>query len=253
MTANNIIISKTIIYEIPQVTYELNDGKKKPLLFFFHGFTGNKDMLMGRGEILAEMGFYVVAIDAHFHGDRMPDWFGKLDGSEKYKHIIDISIKTANDANKLWDSYYSKQKNISEQKFYVYGVSMGAMIAFKLSTITEKIKAMVTLVGSPSFVDYYLARQEKFGWEDDFVEEKIKKYKPIDPLINYKKTNNTNMFIALGKDDDVVDPFYALEFYNKRPENTTLKLYDTGHMSTKEMLEDSYNYLKKHSKTRNKS
>lgn len=242
-----MIIEEKIINEIPLVTYELNNNTKKPLLFFFHGFTGNKHMLMGRGEILAELGFYVVAIDAHLHGDRMPQWFGELEGKDKYKYIIDICIQTANDAKELWGNYFSKNNNISDNKFYVYGVSMGAMVGFTLATITNKIKAMVTLVGSPSFVDYYLARQKKFGWSTKVVEKKIKDYELKDPLINYEKTGDTNIFIALGINDDIVDPVFAMEFYKKRPTNTILKVYETGHMSTEEMLEDSYSYLKLHS------
>lgn len=238
-------IKSEIINEIPVITYELDNNLVKPLIFFFHGFTGNKDNLMGRGEKLAEMGFYVVAIDADLHGERTPKWFNDLDNTIKYQYIIDIVIKTANDAKYLWENKYKKEVNIKNDKFYAYGVSMGAMTSFTLATITNELEAIVTLVGSPSYVDYYLDRQKKYKWENEIVETRLKKYQKLDPLKNYHLMKNVKIFIALGKNDEVVNPKYALEFYKNRKNNTILKTYGTGHVSTPEMLNDAYDYLNK--------
>jgi len=240
-----MIIKKDIINDIPLITYELDNNEEKPLLFFFHGFTGNKDELMGRGEVLANLGFYVVAIDAYLHGERMPDWFKAIPNEEKYQYIIDITIQTAKDAKDLWENVYKNSPKIKGDKFFTYGVSMGAMTSYGLSTITKDIKAMVTLVGSPSYVEYYKDRQTKYNWDDSVVLDRLEKYQSIDPLLNPNLVDeNIKLFMALGSKDDVVYPKYSRKFYQVRNKNTILKEYDTGHMSTTEMLDDSYNFLK---------
>lgn len=241
-----MIIKTKTINEIPIITYRLDNDKKKPLIFFFHGFTGNKDTLMGRGEKLAELGFYVVALDAHLHGQRMPEWFKEISNETKYQYIIDIVIQTSHDAKYLWENHFKNDDEILNDGFYTYGVSMGAMTSFSLATLTNELKAMVTLVGSPSFTDYYLLRQKTYNWDDEIVRERLVKYKELDPSTNISKINkDTEIFIALGENDDIVIPKFAIEFYEKRKVNSTLKMYDTGHVSTPKMLEDGYNFLKR--------
>lgn len=238
-------IEKININNIPIITYEKDDNSIKPLIFFFHGFTGNKENLMGRGEKLAELGFFVVAMDAYLHGERMDEWFKILPNEIKYQYIIDIAIQTSHDAKYLWENIYKNNKNIKSDRFYTYGVSMGSMISYSLATITNELEGMVTLVGSPSFVEYYLERQARYNWSDEIVKDRLLKYQELDPLLHPNKINdNVKLFIALGKNDEVVYPTYSRKLYKLRKENTILKEYDTGHVSTDEMLSDSYEFLK---------
>lgn len=240
-----MIIEKKVINQIPVTTYELNNKTKKPLIFFFHGFTSNKDLgIMGRGEKLAELGFYVVALDAHLHGDRITPWFQAIDNTIKYQYIVDIEIQTAKDALMLFEEHYKNCENIINDGFYAYGVSMGAAATFYLSTITDKLKAAVTIVGSASFVEYYKARQQKYNWPNEIVEKRLEKYKDFDPLINNERIKNTKIFVALGSKDEVVNPVYSQRLHELRPDVTVLKMYDTGHESNEEMLNDSYEFLK---------
>lgn len=238
-----MIIKDRIINEVPVITYELDNNTKKPLIFFFHGFTGNKDTLMGRGEKLAELGYYVVAIDAHLHGKRMTPWFKELPNEIKYQYIIDIAIQTAKDAKMLFEDVFSKNENIISDHFYAYGVSMGAAITFYLATITDKLKKAVTLVGSPSFVEYYKERSSKYNWDSEIYTNRLIKYQDLDPLINNERLKNTKIFLALGSKDEVVYPKFSIELHKQRPDSTILKMYDTGHESTFEMLNDAYDFL----------
>ncbi|WP_026391581.1 alpha/beta hydrolase family protein [Haploplasma modicum] len=238
-----MIIKNKIINEVPVITYELDNNTKKPLIFFFHGFTGNKDTLMGRGEKLAELGYYVVAIDAHLHGERMTPWFRELPNEIKYQYIIDIAIQTAKDAKMLFEDVFSKNENIISDNFYAYGVSMGAAITFYLATITDKLEKAVTLVGSPSFVDYYKERSSKYNWDSEIYNDRLIKYQNLDPLINNERLKNTKIFLALGSKDEIVYPKFSIELHKQRPDSTILKMYDTGHESTPEMLNDAYDFL----------
>lgn len=242
-----MIIETKIINNIPITTYELNNNEIKPLIFFFHGFTSNKDLgIMGRGEQLANLGFYVVAMDAYLHGDRMPEWFKQLKNEDKYQHIVDIEIETAKNAKSLFKNYFINQSNIIKDKYYAYGVSMGAATTFYLSSIDENVEAAVTLVGSPSFVEYYKKRKELYNWSNEITDKRLNEYLEHDPLINFERLQQTNLFVAVGINDNVVNPVWATKLFEKIPEKIIFKEYDTGHESTEEMLYDSYAFIKQY-------
>lgn len=238
-------INEYIFDGIPLTTYEKNNDTKKPLIFFFHGFTGDKDKnIMGRGEKLADMGFFVVAMDAYLHGQRMPLLEKQRSNLSKYEDIIEIAIHTANDAKTLYHKYFKHLNQVDANGFYVYGVSMGSLSAFYLATTEPLLKALVALVPTPSFVAYYKEKAESYGFNHGFsYERKLAFYETIDPLLNYEKMQHCHIFIGVGKHDQVVNPTYAIELQSKL-NHVILKTYDTGHDSTPEMLQHSYAFLK---------
>jgi pimeloyl-ACP methyl ester carboxylesterase len=238
-------INSMILDGVPLTTYEVEDGTTKPLIYFFHGFTGNKDdNIMGRGEALANLGFYVVAIDAYLHGSRMSVLEKVRSNISKYEDIIEIVMHTAHDAKRLFHKYFKHDVNIKNDIYHAYGVSMGSLTAFYLATQDPNLKTVVGLVPTPSFVAYYedKARQYQFN-QGFFYERKLAYYQTQDPTLNYKRLKDKKIFMACGIKDEVVHPKYAKKLHELLPE-TTLKFYDTAHVSTPEMLEDSYTYLK---------
>ncbi|PKK85944.1 MAG: hypothetical protein CVV63_04755 [Tenericutes bacterium HGW-Tenericutes-8] len=229
---------------IPLTIYHNDDNKVKPLIYFFHGFTGNKDAnIMGRGEVLANMGFYVVAIDAYLHGKRMSALEKTRSNISKYEDIIEIVMHTAKDAKRLFHKYFKHEPNVIEDRYYLYGVSMGSLTAFYLSTMDHHVKAMVGLVCTPSFVDYYKDKASMYGFNQGFYyERKLSFYAQHDPLIHSDRLNDTKIFMGVGTKDEVVKPIYAERLKAQMPE-VILNHYDTGHISTPEMLKDSYQFL----------
>lgn len=235
-----------ILDGVPVTTYEVENGQKKPLIYFFHGFTGNKDAnIMGRGEILANLGFYVVAIDAYLHGQRMSELEKKRSNVSKYEDIIEIVMHTANDASRLFEKYFMYEPTVKPDSYHAYGVSMGSLTSFYLATIDEKCKTVVGLVPMPSFVEYYTDKATMYGFNHGFFyERKLAYYEKHDPLLNYHLLKSKNIFMGCGIHDDVVLPKYATKLHELMPE-TTIKYYETGHVSTPEMLQDSFDFLKK--------
>ena len=70
-----------------------------------------------------------------------------------------------------------------------------------------------------------------------------KYYETICPLIHFDRLKSTKIFMGCGLNDMVVSPAYAKDLKSKLSDKT-LMFYDTGHVSTSEMLEDSYQFLK---------
>lgn len=238
-------INDEILDGVPLTTYEIDNGVKKPLIYFFHGFSGNKDQnIMGRGEILANMGFYVVAIDAYMHGLRTPDLEKKRTNISRYEDIIEIVMHTAKDAKRLFHKYFKHRSQVISDSYHLYGVSMGSLTAFYLATIDKDVKTIVGLVPTPSFVDYYKDKASMYHFNEGFYyEKKIEYYQQHDPLQHYHLLEDKKIFMGIGIHDEIVKPIYAKSLKEKMP-SAILKSYDTGHVSTKEMLDDSFQFLK---------
>lgn len=241
----SIKINEYLYDGVPLTTYELDNETQKPLIYFFHGFTGNKDAnIMERGEILANLGFYVVAIDAYLHGKRMSLLESKRSNVDKYQDIIEIVMHTAQDAKRLFHKYFKFMPNVQKDTYHAYGVSMGSLTAFYLGTIDPKLKTIAGIVCTPSFVDYYQDKAAQYGFNQGFYyERKIAFYETVDPMNHLETLKDKRIFMGIGTLDDVVNPKYALNLHQRLP-NTILKSYVTNHVSTKEMLEDSYQFLK---------
>lgn len=241
------IIKKECQYQ--GLNYSLyTDGKTHPLLFFFHGFTSNRQIgIMGRGEILANLGFTVVAFDAPLHGDRSNDAFSKLSSSDKQKQIIDIVIENALDAKALYDHHLQFDRLIKQGPVYAFGVSMGAQVSFYLGTIMPLLQTLITLVGSPSFYDFYEWKRQKYEWpNNEEFQKKQSYYKSIDPLIHYEKLSNKNIFMGVGNKDEIVPLEFASQLSKLlSKDKVVFQIYDTAHASTVDMLNDAYNFLKK--------
>jgi pimeloyl-ACP methyl ester carboxylesterase len=230
----NTLIINNIIVDI----YGDYNNKDLPVIFFFHGFTSNKENgPMGRCEQLEKLGFIVLCFDAYKHGSR-DDGFLPLSKKERYFEIIEIVIQTARDAKMIFE-YLFKYKN----EYFTYGVSMGSQISFYLGTIDLKCRNMVCLVGSPSFVEYFKQRNSLYNFDKAEFENRIEKYKTLDPLINYQRLSDVNILLLLGDNDDVVSPIWSKELHSKLPNSTILKTFDTNHNSTPDMLKTAYDYL----------
>lgn len=240
----SIKISEHLMDGVPLTIYQKDNQTIKPLIYFFHGFTGNKDAnIMGRGEVLANLGFYVVAIDAYLHGKRMSVLESKRSNIDKYQDIIEIVMHTAHDAKRLFHKYFQYLPEVDPNTFYAYGVSMGSLTAFYLATIDDTLKALAGIVCTPSFLEYYQDKAVMYGFNEGFFyERKRVYYKTVDPMNHLEQLKDKRIFMAIGIHDHVVNPRYAIKLHELLPQ-TILKSYDTGHISTQEMLEDSYHFI----------
>ncbi|MCK9536375.1 MAG: lysophospholipase [Bacilli bacterium] len=242
------MITKEIILEgIPFTVYQRKEIKPKRLLFFFHGFTGERHSGIGeRAAALTEIGFLVIAGDAYLHGERSPEFFAAWDNARKHCDIINIIIRTAKEIKYLYHKYFKNYSDIKTFPVYAYGVSMGAATAFYLTSIMEEVNSLVSILGSPSFCDFYELKQQLYGFNrDDYFLINLQSYREEDPLLNYHRLKGKNIFMTGGTEDKIVPMVYSKQLNEKlKNEKVIFKAYNTGHMSTAEMLEDSYNFLK---------
>lgn len=241
-----MIIKDMILDGIPVTEYQKEDRAPRRLLFFFHGFTGERKTGVGdRAEALADLGFLIVAPDAYLHGERSPTFFANWDNSRRQKEIVNIIIRTAREAELIYRKYYKDKRGFNTDAVYAYGVSMGAAIALYLASFMPEAKTAVSIVGSPSFCAFYERKREAYGFaRDEYYAVNLASYRSEDPLLNWQRFKGKSLFLSGGTEDVIVPPVYAEELSELlRGEDVVFKKYATGHESTPEMTEDSYRFL----------
>lgn len=231
---------------IPYSIVYQNQTLNQPVIFFFHGFQSNRFLgPMGREETLAKMGLTVIMMDAYCHGERKQDSFESLDSNQKHVQMIDIELHTAKDAILLYEELINQNKISKHTPLLSYGVSMGGATALYLASIYPKLEMVVSIVGAPSLLGFYQLKHERFQLkQDEIYAENIKKYEQADPLTHYERLQHTALFLAVGLHDDVVPKHYAKALSEKLP--ITYREYETGHVSTPEMLQDGYDFIQAH-------
>lgn len=228
------------------ITYRLlyqGITQDKPVIFFFHGFGGNKEYSVDENRIkLAELGYLIVIMDAYEHGERMSEEYKNLSNSEKQKLIVDTEIITAHEAVDLYNHLLDTGVISKSQKLGVMGVSMGGAIAFYLASIFEKVSTVVSIVGSPSFVEFYKYKQKVYDFkEDESFKERLLKYQQVDPLINYERLKGKAIYMSVGLKDRIVPMDYAKKLSLKL--STTYQEYDVEHTSTEAMLNEVIKFI----------
>lgn len=242
-----VVETDYILDGIPLTTYYYNDGEAKPLIFFFHGFSGERKAgIADRGQKLAQLGFFVVSMDAYLHGERTTKFFTDASYGDKQKEIVNIQMHTAQDAIHLYNKYYKNHQYIRGTEVYAMGVSMGGGTALYLASIMDNLNTVVSIVGSPSFVDFYRYKQTQYGWEQDSQYfTNLNSYVTHDPLINHHLLKDKNVYMTTGTLDTTVPEQFAiaLKALYSNSNNIIHKSYDVAHTSTPAMMQEIYDYL----------
>ena len=235
-----LLIRKMQLDGIPISIYETEDNKDKPVIFSFHGFTGYKDGdYFKREDTLARIGFIVVSIDSILHGERRIEMFESLTDREKQKDINTIIIQSAHDAVSLYEKYIRHMSRVKKDELYAFGVSMGGAISILMASIYP-LKKAVSIVGSPSMVEFYKYKQSQYNWADDELYDLNLKYlESFDPVLNKEKIK-CPLFLTGGLKDDVI-PVKFIKMLEK--DNVVIKLYDTPHMPNQAQFDDAYQFL----------
>src|SRR6516164_2567376 len=142
---------------VPAYVYYKKGNKGMPVVIFLHGMGGSKEQYVERMREWAGKGLFVVAIDAHLHGERkVPGIFpqGKSLGSlgtdyNIWVHQSAIS-HTARDVSRIIDAL-SARSDVDLSRIGVAGISMGSSTCMVLAWKEPRISVVVGMIGAVDF------------------------------------------------------------------------------------------------------
>jgi len=166
---DSVIIERGTIYsekneKVPILIYKPVTGKKDyPVVVFLHGTGGTKDSKEITDALykLTKMGIMGVAIDARYHGGRIP---GGAHGGAEYTDAAYRAWKNTDKAHQehpfLYDTSYDlwrlvdylvTRPDVQANRIGMTGISMGGMETWMAAAIDKRIKVVVLNIAVQSF------------------------------------------------------------------------------------------------------
>lgn len=248
---------------VPAYVYYKKGNKGMPVVIFMHGLGGSKEGDARRMQEWAGKGMFVVAIDAHLHGERkVPGIFpqGKHLGGLGTDYAIWVHQSavshTARDVSKIIDAL-AVRPEVDLSRIGVAGISMGSSTCLVLAWKEPRISVIVGLIGAVDF--WYDVTKTPPGKEQDAKREALslrvrQLVSSIDPLDRKAAMAPKALFLANGGRDDGIDIESVKKYvkdlkpsYEAYPERLhLLEEPKTGHSVTERMWNEGTHWLVRH-------
>ena len=248
----NVITKRLFIDGIPvSVCYRGNNCKNN-ILILSHWFTGSKENWLKKAEQLARMGFFTVALDNRYHGERKGLSFRErmitADGLLDLLVLRKVIDETAQDVSALID-YYVSGKATDNSNIGIIGISMGGFVGYASLVKDKRISFAVPIISSPFWDD--IPENIKV-LNTDIAMKKLKNYAAKNsPANQVEKFYPRKIFTLIGTKDIHINAERVIDFYQKlktvyHADSGYLKInqYDIGHDVNDHMWRDVIKWLK---------
>jgi len=131
-----------------------------PVVVSLHGTGGNKDSRADLLRQLARRGYLAVAIDARYHGDRVP---GGADGSRQYNEAVIAAWRAKPGAKReypfwydtaydLWRTvdYLVTREDVDSGRIGMMGFSMGGVEIWLAASVDPRVKVSIPVIAVQS-------------------------------------------------------------------------------------------------------
>jgi dienelactone hydrolase len=270
-----IIAESYRIGEIPLITLAREGAEARPMVFYLHGLTSDKQDGLRLGYELAEQGFYVVSLDAPLHGERAgqrvdDDWmplggytYPPDTGLDLFFHMYEIVVQAARDIDVLVE-HLAGDSRADTDRIGMTGFSMGAFATFYIAANNPRIQAAVPIAGIPAFAarweDVLLEASSYERWaramEDAQAEtdRRTAYVRQIDPFDSLSEFYPKPLMMIQGDLDTDCPKKYAVDLYSLlkplyagHPERLRLNIQDgAGHELTRAMRGDTCTWFLQH-------
>jgi uncharacterized protein len=225
-----VIVENRLINQIPLLHIVKKDVQqdKLPFIIFSHGFTSAKEHNLHYAYLLAEKGFRVILPEALYHGEREQG----ISEEKLYRHFWGIVIKTIHELNDLKE-YYVQEGLADPERIGLVGTSMGGMVTLGALTKYKWAKAVVSLMGMPSYEQYSLWQMDqlesqgiKLSFTESQISEQLSILRQYDLSLQPEKLEKRSVLFWHGKKDPIVPFALTYQFfqsikndYKEVPEN----------------------------------
>ncbi len=216
-------------------------------MFVIHRLGKSKDT--GPGLIpkrLAEIGYFVVSVDAYKHGERSSEPF--ISGSERQQltGMIEVVNQTALDLKFLYDNHYHKK--FASVSFF--GIGLGGIVSYQMPRVMTNVETVVALQATPYLKLLYHEKELKYIYKNMDVQEREVADEYLDKLdlSEYLEMyGNVEIYGANKKDDLIIRPEYSQKFIQHLKLLGNMRVHhdvvETNHDSLTRMAEQAIDWL----------
>jgi dienelactone hydrolase len=244
-STNNGVEVSTISFSSPDggsVTGLLFDpvtrSSLRPGIVLMHGMPGNARGMAARGQLLAQFGAVVIAIDAPFaRRSGPPVRFSTEDRAEQIQLIKDL--RRAVDVLRA-------RANIDDERIAYLGISYGGAMGALFVGIERRVKAAALVVGDGGLVSHSTGPEDVTFMASLSCATRVNWFRamtPIEPIRFIPHASPTALLLQNGRIDNLVPAADAEELHTAAPDPKTIRWYDAGHGLNQQATFDRLDWL----------
>ena len=227
---------------IPLIEYKRDNYPYKGLVFIQHGYESTKEYGSDYLALdLARRGFFVVAIDAYKHGERILEPYVTGTAEDRLNEAFVVVKRTALDIIRLHHNQYKEFPT-----FDFIGVSLGGMVGYYLATKTNRLGKLVPVISTPDFQHqaYHAVGAAGLDTATFFTPEKLDFIASLNPLNRLDKMAFQSLFALVGDRDEVVPKGPTEAFFEAHGDKRMrLASFDVGHSVSRPMQLAIFDYI----------
>jgi dienelactone hydrolase len=245
-SANDGVEVSTIAFSSPRggtVTGLLFDPVTRPSLrpgiVLMHGMPGTARGMAALGQLLAQHGAVVIAIDAPFaRRAGQPVQFTVQDRAEQIQLIVDLQRAV---------DVLRAHVDVDDGRIAYLGVSYGGAMGALFVGVERRLEAAVLVVADGGLVSHFTGPEDssfmaglpcatRVSWLRDMA--------PIEPIRFVAHAPPTALLLQNGRLDNLVPPADALALHAVAPQPSTILWYEAGHGLDQQAAADRLDWLR---------
>ncbi len=196
----------------------------RPGIVLMHGMPGTARSVAGLGQLLAQHGAVVVAIDAPFaRRGGSPVRFTANDRAEQIQLIKDLQRAV---------DVLRARPNVDDERIAYLGISYGGAMGALFAGVERRIKAAALVVGDGGLVSHFTGPEDagfmaglpcatRTSWFRDMA--------PIEPIRFVAHASPTALLLQSGRSDNLVPVADAQALHAAASQPKTILWYAAGH------------------------
>ena len=196
----------------------------RPGIVLMHGMPGTARGMAGLGQLLAEHGAVVIAIDAPFaRRAGQPVRFSTEDRAEQIQLIKDLQRAV---------DVLRARVNVDDERIAYLGISYGGAMGALFVGIERRIKAAVLVVGDGGLVSHFTGPEDLSFMAGLSCATRLNWFRamaPIEPIRFIAHASPTALLLQNGRLDNLVPVADAEALHAAAPQPKTIRWYDAGH------------------------
>jgi dienelactone hydrolase len=210
----------------------------RPGIVLMHGAPGNARQMAGLGQVLAEHGAVVIAIDAPF-ARRSGSWV-RYDAEDRAEQIQLIK-----DLQRAVDVLRTRP-NVDPARIAYLGISYGGAMGALFVGIERRLKAAVLVVGDGGLVSHFTGPEDTSFLASLSCAARLSWFRamtPIEPIRFIPHASPTALLLQSGRLDELVPVADAEALHAAAPQPRTILWYDAGHSLNQQAAFDRLEWL----------
>ena len=193
-------MEKMWLGDIPTLFYYRDKHRKSPVVIMQHSAHFLKEELSIWCHRLADKGYFVAAIDAWHHGERVHPEQGDMFANRFTELLADVVEGTSKDLGKVIE-YLKRRREADTSRVGMAGFSMGGWVLWGTLVLEPRITCAVSVVSAGAPADMAKDRSARQKTKGKAFHRAMKRLERLDATLHPEKAGIRPILMLSGAED----------------------------------------------------